>query len=166
MELLSPRLRLRLLSAAETSDLLEGRAVPGLRFDDGYPLDGTLVAAAMQSELHGAGRARAPFGQFQVIRRDDETVIGDIGFHAPPDELGEVEVGFGIVPAQRRRGHATEALRTLLDWALAHPEVRTVHADTDLVNLASQSVLARAGMTLVADEGDRKRFEIHAPPTP
>ena len=166
MELLSPRLRLRLLSPAETIDLLEGRPVPGLRFAEGYPLDGTLVAAAMQAELHGAGRGREPFGQFQLIRRGDDLVIGDIGFHAPPDDLGEVEIGFGIVPAERRKGHATEALRTLLEWALAHPDVRTIHADTDLVNLASQSVLARAGMTLVADEGDRKRFEIHTPPAP
>jgi RimJ/RimL family protein N-acetyltransferase len=162
VELLSPRLRLRLLSAPETGDLLEGRPLPPLRWAAGYPLDGTLVAAAMQAEVHAAGADPWPFGQFQVIRRADDTVIGDIGFHAPPDDLGEVEIGFGIVPEARRSGYATEALRTLLAWALKRPEVRAVYADTDLVNLASQSVLARAGMTLVGDEGDRKRYEIHA----
>jgi RimJ/RimL family protein N-acetyltransferase len=66
------------------------------------------------------------------------------------------------VPVARRRGYAVEALRAVLDWALRQPEVRTVHADTDLVNLASQRVLLGAGMRLAADEGDRKVYEIHA----
>ena len=161
MELLSPRLRLRLLPLEEMRALLEGRA-DDAPWAAGYPLDATLVAVAMQTDLADRGLALEPFGHFQLIRREDGAVIGDIGFHHPPDELGEVSVGFGIVPEARGRGYAVEALRTLLDWALARPEVRSVHADTDLVNLASQRVLVAAGMRLIADEGDRKVFEITA----
>jgi RimJ/RimL family protein N-acetyltransferase len=142
--------------------LLDGHSSPDPErpWAEGYPLDGTLVALAIQVDLAGRGVERRPFGHFQVIRREDGAVIGDIGFHAPPDDLGEVSVGFGIVPEARRQGYAAEALRTLLDWALQRPEVRAVHADTDLVNLGSQRVLATAGMRLVADEGDRKLSEI------
>jgi RimJ/RimL family protein N-acetyltransferase len=146
--------------------LLDGLPAGGQRWADGYPLDGTLVAVAMQVELEEQGTERGPFGLFQVVLPADdgaEVVIGDIGFHAPPDELGEVSVGFGIVPAARRHGYAAEALRTLLHWALQQPEIRSVHADTDLVNLASQRVLVASGMRLIADEGDRKVYEIHAP---
>jgi RimJ/RimL family protein N-acetyltransferase len=163
VELLSPRLRLRLMSDDELGALLDGREAPGRPWADGYPLDGTLVSVAMQAELAGRGVPRGGFGHFQVIRRADDAVIGDIGFHHPPDDLGEVSVGFGIVPEARRQGYAAEALRTLLDWALAQPQVRAVHADTDLVNLASQRVLAGAGMRVVADEGDRKIYEITKP---
>jgi RimJ/RimL family protein N-acetyltransferase len=162
VDLTTPRLRLHPLSLAEMQALLDGRAVNGQRWADGYPLDGSLVAIAMQLDLAKRGTERGPFGHYQVILRDEDLVIGDIGFHAPPDDLGEVSVGFGIVPAARRRGYAAEALRALLDWALHRPEVRSVHADTDLVNLASQRVLLSAGMRLVADEGDRKVYEIHA----
>ena len=160
MELLSPRLRLRLLTDDELVALLNGREPADRPWADGYPLDGTLVAVAMQAELAGRGVARGSFGHFQVIRRADDKVIGDIGFHQPPDALGELSIGFGIVPEARRNGYASEALRTVLAWALAQPEVRAVHADTDLVNLASQRVLAGAGMRVVADEGDRKIYEI------
>jgi RimJ/RimL family protein N-acetyltransferase len=163
VELLSPRLRLRLMPDDELVALLDGRDAPDQRWADGYPLDGTLVAVAMQAELAGRGVPRGAFGHFQVIRRADDAVIGDIGFHHPPDELGEVSIGFGIVPGARRQGYAAEALRTLLDWALAQPEIRAVHADTDLVNLASQRVLTGAGMRLIADEGDRKLYEIAKP---
>jgi RimJ/RimL family protein N-acetyltransferase len=163
VELSSPRLRLRLLGRTEVRALLDGRTPGGLAWADGYPLDGGLVTAAMQHQLHAEDITTGPFGLFQIVRREDSLVVGDIGFHSPPCELGEVSVGFGIVPAHRRRGYATEALRTLLAWTLEQPEVRAVHADTDLVHLASQRVLAHAGMVVVADEGDRKLFEIIAP---
>jgi RimJ/RimL family protein N-acetyltransferase len=96
------------------------------------------------------------------VLREERLVIGDIGFHAPPDELGEISVGFGIVPAARGHGYATEALRTLLAWALRQPDVRAVYADTDLVNLASHRVLLSAGMRLASDDGDRRLYEIQA----
>ncbi|HWH92277.1 MAG TPA: GNAT family N-acetyltransferase [Baekduia sp.] len=165
MELTTPRLRLRPLAPAEMRELLEGRPLPGQRWAESYPLDATLVAVAMQVELVERGVDRRGFCHYQVILPDEagDLVIGDVGFHAPPDELGEVSIGFGIVPVARRRGYALEALRAVLDWALCRPEVRAVHADTDLVNLASQRVLLRAGMRLVADEGDRKVYEIHVP---
>jgi RimJ/RimL family protein N-acetyltransferase len=165
VELTTPRLRLRPLAPAEMRELLEGRPLPGQRWAEGYPLDGTLVAVAMQEELVDHHVDRGGFCHYQVLLPEDgvDVVIGDIGFHAPPDELGEVSIGFGIVPAARRRGYAAEALRAVLDWALRQPEVRAVHADTDLVNLASQRTLLGAGMQLVADEGDRKVYEISAP---
>jgi RimJ/RimL family protein N-acetyltransferase len=163
VDLLTQRLRLRPLAPAEMQNLLEGQAVEGQRWAEGYPLDGTLVAVAMQADLVKHAVDRGGFCHYQVLLREEDVVIGDIGFHAPPDDLGEVSIGFGIVPAARRRGYAVEALRGLLHWALAQPEVRTVQADTDLVNLASQRVLLSAGMRLASDEGDRKVYEIQAP---
>jgi RimJ/RimL family protein N-acetyltransferase len=167
VDLTTPRLRLRPLAPDEMRELLEGRPLAGQRWADGYPLDGTLVAVAMQAELIDRAVDRGGFCHYQVLLPGtdgaDALVIGDIGFHAPPDELGEASVGFGIVGVARRRGYAVEALRALLDWALQQPEVRSIHADTDLVNLASQRVLLGAGMRVVADEGDRKVYEIHAP---
>lgn len=163
MELTTPRLRLAPLSPAGMQDLLDGRPCDGRRWAEGYPLDGTLVVVAMQADLVKHDVARGGFCHYQVLLRDDDLVVGDIAFHAPPDDLGEVSIGFGIVPVARQRGYAREALKALLDWALQQPEVRTVHADTDLVNLASQRVLLGAGMHLAADEGDRKVYEISAP---
>jgi ribosomal-protein-alanine N-acetyltransferase len=164
VDLTTPRLRLRPLAPDEMRELLEGRPLPGQTWAEGYPLDGTLVAVAMQQELVDAAIDRGGFCHYQVMLSDEDVVIGDVGFHAPPDELGEVSVGFGIVPAARRRGYAVEALQAVLDWALGRSEVRSVHADTDLVNLASQRVLLGAGMRVVADEGDRKVYEISRRP--
>lgn len=153
------RLRLRLLSLDEARALLEGRQDRSRPFAPGYPLDSTLVGAAIAMQHEEAGTPLGRFGQYQLIRERDGLVIGDIGFHAPPGEDGDVSIVFGIVPAARGQGFATEALRAMVGWALAQPEVRTVHADTDYVNIASHQVLAAAGMRLIADEGDRRVYE-------
>jgi [ribosomal protein S5]-alanine N-acetyltransferase len=49
-------------------------------------------------------------------------MIGNVGFHGGPgvNAAGKpeaVEIGYGIVPAHRRQGYATEAVGALLDWA-------------------------------------------------
>jgi len=148
------------MSRQAMESLLDGRPPDGQRWAEGYPLDGTLVGVAIQLDLIKSGADPGPFTHYQLLLAGEDLVIGDIGFHAPPDELGEVSIGFGLVPAARGRGFAQEALQALLAWALARPEVRAVHADTDLINMASQRVLLAAGMRLVADEGDRKLYEI------
>ena len=52
---------------------------------------------------------------------------------------------------------ATEALRAVVAWALAQPEVTSVEADTTHANLPSQRVMERAGMRCY-DRNDQLRF--------
>lgn len=79
----------------------------------------------------------------------DGEVAGSIGFRwqtgttaLPPYCLGHI--GYAVVPWLQRRGHATAALRQLLDelrpLGLSHVEVTT---DPD--NIASQKVILAAG---------------------
>ena len=160
MVLTSERLSLRRLTATEVRTILAGGRNPGPAWAPGYPLDSTLVAMAIQ-----AGRDdqhAGVFGHFQVVLAERQLVIGDVGFPGPPDDLGEVTISYGIVPSLRGKGYASEAVRTLLDWALTRPEIRAVRADTELVNHAGQHVLLAAGMRHTLDDGDRRLFEIQA----
>jgi RimJ/RimL family protein N-acetyltransferase len=83
------------------------------------------------------------WGAWLLFHREE--VVGDAGFKGPPQD-GEVELGYSIIPGQRRRGYATEAAQALVDWALAQPGVERVVAETEPENEASQRVLERAGM--------------------
>src|SRR6266536_1941031 len=42
------------------------------------------------------------FGVWVMIERCSGTVIGDIGFHGPPDDTGTIEVGYSVIPSRRR----------------------------------------------------------------
>ena len=70
-------------------------------------------------------------------------VIGTVGFHAPPDEAGRLEIGYRVDPAYRR-GLPVEAVRGLLDRAAArgvHRFVASISPD----NKASLSLAAKLG---------------------
>jgi len=73
-------------------------------------------------------------------------LIGSINLKGPPSLDGDVEIGWGIVPAARRRGFATEATRAVIAWALASARVRRVSATIPEDNEPSQAVGRRLGM--------------------
>ncbi|GGX44639.1 GNAT family N-acetyltransferase [Streptomyces chryseus] len=88
-------------------------------------------------------------------------VVGDAGFHGPPDEAGMVEVGYTAVPEFRRQGYARAILTALLFRAVAEPGVRTVRASIRFDNNASLVTIAGFGFTRVSEQGkQRDRFTI------
>lgn len=81
-------------------------------------------------------------------------VVGLIGYKHVPRPNGEVEIGYGIAPGRRRRGHATRAVGLLVRIAREDPAVRVVLADTAVDNLASQRALEKNGFERVATHTD------------
>ena len=140
--ILSERLCLRQLDAEEAKALLRGEADPGRPWMAGYPMQGTLIAVEAFVRAVDNGANPGAYGVYQLVRSGDDMVVGDIGFHGPPNRGGSVTVGYGLAPGARGQGYATEALRTLVAWALAQP---------------SQRVMERAGMRLY-DRSDQLRF--------
>jgi RimJ/RimL family protein N-acetyltransferase len=85
-------------------------------------------------------------------------VVGLCGYKHPPTGSGIVEMGYGVAASRRRRGHATRAVRAMLDAARGDG-VRLVLAETIVANVASQRVLenngfTRAGTRLDAEDGE------------
>ncbi len=74
---------------------------------------------------------------------------GLIGFKGEPTADGRVAIGYGIDPAFRNQGFATEAVGGVIQWAAQQPACKFVTATTDKDNAASQHVLNNNGFTLV-----------------
>ncbi|MET9366019.1 GNAT family N-acetyltransferase [Streptomyces sp. NPDC006632] len=145
----SDRVTLHELTRASAADLQDGGS-GGWRWAPGGPDEGSRFAAAKMLSGMDAGRHRAGWGAYVMVRTEDGRAIGGIGFHGPPED-GRVEVGYDLAESVRGRGYATEALRALSAWALAQPDVQTVYATTDEDNTASQRVLTRAGYHRIGD---------------
>jgi RimJ/RimL family protein N-acetyltransferase len=122
--------------------------VPGSRpWVRGYPLPGTRMAArnfVQQAEAAGDDGS-GQWGMFQIILRETGEVIGDIGFHGPPDEAGTVEIGCSIVEHYRGRGLVGESAVAICGLAWSRPEVTRIIAQTEAGNAASAGVLRHAG---------------------
>jgi RimJ/RimL family protein N-acetyltransferase len=89
-------------------------------------------------------------------------LIGSAGYKGPPAADGTVEVGYGIVRDQRRRGYASEAVRGLLARAFALRTVRRVIAETLPELLPSIGVLRGCGFRLIGEGSEPGviRFEL------
>jgi RimJ/RimL family protein N-acetyltransferase len=138
-DLETPRLRLHALAADEAEALAADQLPAGWAYAPGYPLPDTRDGVGLYLR-HGD----QAYGFHFVVRLEDDLVIGEIGFVAPP-RRGVVMIGYAIVPSARRQGYATEAIAVLTAWSLAQPGVDRVRAQTLPDNEASIRALLRAG---------------------
>jgi len=80
-------------------------------------------------------------------------VIGTIGFHAPPDETGRVEIGYRVEASFRRRGIASECIRALLAWAQSQG-IHRFRASVAPGNVASLAIIRSLGFHQVGIQVD------------
>jgi RimJ/RimL family protein N-acetyltransferase len=111
----------------------------------GYPLPGTRVAARHLVEQADTGAGYGRWGMFQLSLRETGEVIGDIGYHGPPDPAGTVEIGYGIVEQYRGRGLVGEAAVAICELTWSRPEITRIIARTEQDDGPSGGVLRHAG---------------------
>ncbi len=89
------------------------------------------------------------------------TLIGSGGFKGKPNADGTVEVGYGVLPEFQNQGYATEAVRSLVIWALSHQRIERVIAESFPDNVPSVRVLTKCGFVNagIGSEPGVTRFE-------
>ncbi|MEU7022952.1 GNAT family protein [Streptomyces sp. NPDC046203] len=157
--LVTARLLLHPLTAAEAGRVVESAPAPGDRWAEGYPAPGDVSGA--RGFLNGVAERGDPgiWRAYEIRQPVDGLAIGGIGFHGPPDADGVVTIGYGLVPAVRGRGYASESLRALIARARA-AGATAVRGDADLDNLASQRVMEAAGMTYEGEDEQVRNYRV------
>ena len=95
-------------------------------------------------------------------------MVGQAGYHGPPDPKGIVELGYAVDPAYRRQGYARAALVALLDRAVREPSIRRVRATISPDNNASSHLVApqygfiEVGGQWDDEDGSETIFEVEA----
>ena len=142
-----PTRRLVLVPVApSTARAVVSGDLSGLRVGDGWPHEDSLDGLRMTAE-------RTASCWFVTL---EGVVIGDCGTHGPPDDRGDVEIGFGLAAPSRGRGYGTEVVAGLSQWLLRQPGVRRVVArEVPADNLPSRRALERAGF--VVELSDERR---------
>jgi GNAT superfamily N-acetyltransferase len=141
--------------------VLDGRR--SMAWADGYPTAGDVeMATSICDGSRQAVDVEFPWGPWVVSHAG--RVVGGVGFHGPPDQVGSVEIGYGVAAEFWGQGVATRAVLAMLAVARENGAVRLV-AGTDAANIASQRVLQKAGFTRTEDddEGTRWVLELKGP---
>lgn len=92
---------------------------------------------------------------YLLCPKDTDTPIGSISVNLI--EPGKALFGYVLGRAHWGKGYMTEALRYLVDWALAQPEIHRAWAFCDIDNPASARVMEKAGMVR---EGILRRWHV------
>ena len=143
------RLCLRVTSDEEMKALIAAETADEMKAAYGEMLAGCLEHPEQ----------RQWYALWSICLKDGEK-IGELCFKGISTE-GTVEIGYGILPAFRGRGYAAEAAGAAVRWALTQPGVRSVEAETDADNAASQRVLEKIGFRATGQIGEEgPRFAI------
>jgi RimJ/RimL family protein N-acetyltransferase len=108
--------------------------------------------------------ARLGFGLLLVALRETGQPIGMCGL-LKREWLDDVDLGFALLPAFRRRGYATEAAVAVLAWARESLPVRRIVAIATPANAASIALLEKLGFRRerrVRPPGDDAELELLA----
>jgi ribosomal-protein-alanine N-acetyltransferase len=146
----SERLQLRPFREEDLDDLAallaDAEVMPFLA--DGKPL--TREESQVRLERAMDHWQQHGFGLFALFDRGDGRFVGRCGlgyFH----DVGDVELSYAVARPYWGRGLATEAVQRVLRYAFEELNLPRVVAAALVENVASQRVMARAGMTFSRD---------------
>ncbi|GII67154.1 hypothetical protein Skr01_72390 [Sphaerisporangium krabiense] len=127
------------------ADQVRGIIESGARFlPPGVPAHVAGVAQWLSYGVHELWRS----GQgVHLAMVSDGVIVGAISLFKTMWNAGTAEVGYGVHPAHRGRGHATEALMGLTEWMLTKGGLRRIELRANLDNAPSLRVAEKAGYT-------------------
>ena len=150
----SARLVLRQFTAHDADLLIELDSDPAVMryLTGGEP---TMPAARVRDQvipsvLRTYERWNGRFGLFAAYEKETGAFIG--WFHLRPEPTGpqdEVELGYRLRQDAWGKGYATEGSQALVDKGFLELGVNTVWGETMAVNVASQKVMEKVGMSVV-----------------
>jgi ribosomal-protein-alanine N-acetyltransferase len=102
---------------------------------------------AYSAAMLAAHPDRVGFGvwYFVLLEGEQRTLIGNGGFHGPPDDTGTLEIGYSLLEPYQRQGYGTEIVAALVDWAFAQPGAQRLIAETLPELIGSIRVLEKNG---------------------
>ena len=78
-----------------------------------------------------------------IIDKEQNCMVGDLCFKGTPNVNGEIEIGYGTYPTFQNKGYMIEAVDQISKWAFQQENVKSIIAQTDPTNIASQKILEK-----------------------
>ncbi len=119
----------------------------GLRKGKSWPDDDVIETLPKIINNLSAVELPTGFESLMIIKNDSLEVIGDIGFKGFNTEKESVDIGYGIIKEERRKGYAEEAAIELIKWTFSNDIVKEITARCLPDNLSSINLLKKLNFT-------------------
>lgn len=87
-----------------------------------------------------------------IVHKENQKIMGDMGFRRSTDNPEELELGYSIVPVYQGQGYATEMAQAIISWGVTQTGIERIIASCDNDNQASIRVLEKAGMKKLGEQ--------------
>lgn len=94
------------------------------------------------------------FESWLIIKKNSLEIIGDLGFKGFDATEGNIDIGYGIIKEERKKGYATEAVTTLIQWAFSNEMVKEITARCLLDNTSSIELLKKCRFTAINKDNE------------
>jgi ribosomal-protein-alanine N-acetyltransferase len=105
----------------------------------------TDVIETLPKIIHNLLKVELPTGfeSWMIIKKDTLEIIGDLGFKGFNYENKNIDIGYGIIKEERRKGYAEEAVTEMIKWAFSNEIVKEITANCLTENVNSISLLTK-----------------------
>jgi RimJ/RimL family protein N-acetyltransferase len=98
------------------------------------------------AEIEKSGESTLFETKVFIIEKKDGSKIGHIWhFNMLAPYAKMQEIGYALVPSERRKGYCTEAAQLMVDYLFLSKDIARIQATTHTKNVASQKVLEKVG---------------------
>lgn len=94
------------------------------------------------------------FESWMIINSNNNLLIGDIGFKGIPGVDGEIDLGYGVIASERKKGFAHEAAAAILEWAFNQKKVKAITASCLIDNLGSRKILSSLNFSIIKKDNE------------
>lgn len=144
-ELHSERLVLKRISKEYAQDFLALRSHPEVMRYIERPRPSSIEEVEAWIDLMDAAIAKSESVAWMMIQKDDNKLLGTIGYWRMKKEHFRAEIGYMMFPQYWGQGLMSEAMNLALDYAFNQMGMHSIEADINPDNEASAKILERNG---------------------
>ena len=106
--------------------------------------------------INNLSRIESPTGleSWMIIKKETFEIIGDAGFKGFNIADRNIDLGYGIIKEERRKGYAEEAARVLIQWAFTNEILKEITASCSIENLISVNLLRKLRFTEIKNDNE------------
>lgn len=127
-----------------------------LGFKKGKSWPDNDVIETLPKIIENLSKVESPTGfeSWMIIKNDTLEVIGDAGFKGYNYEEENIDIGYGIIEEERRKGYAEEAVTTLINWAFSNQIIKEITARCLTNNISSINLLKKFNFLEIKTENE------------
>jgi ribosomal-protein-alanine N-acetyltransferase len=157
--LFTERLRLRRMTEADAAHFFEMRRDPDIMKYIARPLAKTVDDAVKLIRDTDDAIRRNELINWGITFREEDKVIGTIGFYRMKPEHHRGEIGYMLNPKYHRQGIINEAVETAIKYGFGEMKLHSIEGCIDPRNSASEKVLLKNNFVKEAHYKENYFFE-------